>query len=67
MITGRFIPQGLLPVQMPNDMKTVECQAEDVAFDMECYEDSEGHIYNFGYGMNFAGVIEDERTKRYQI
>lgn len=67
VITGRFIPQGLLPVQMPNDMKTVECQAEDVAFDMECYEDSEGHIYNFGYGMNFAGVIEDERTKRYQI
>lgn len=67
VITGRFVPQGLLPIQMPKDMKTVECQAEDVAFDMECYEDTEGHVYNFGYGMDFAGVITDERTKRYHI
>ena len=41
-------------------------QDEDVAFDMECYEDSEGHRYDFGYGMNFEGVIFDERTKRYK-
>lgn len=67
VLTGRFTPQGLLPVQIPADMKTVECQAEDVAFDMECYEDTQGHSYNFGYGMNFDGVIADERTKKYQI
>ena len=47
------------------DMKTVECQKEDVAFDMECYTDSQGHTYDFGYGMNFSGVISDVRTCRY--
>ncbi len=65
VITGRFTPEGLLPIQMPVDMKTVECQKEDVAFDMECYKDTEGHVYDFGYGMNFHGVIMDERTRRY--
>lgn len=65
VITGRFKPEGLLPVQIPVDMMAVECQKEDVAFDMECYKDSEGHVYDFGYGMNFKGVIADERTRRY--
>ena len=65
VITGRFIPYGLLPLQMPADMDTVERQAEDEAFDMECYVDSEGHVYEFGFGMNFDGVIEDERTEKY--
>lgn len=65
VLAGKFEPQGLLPVQMPKDMKTVECQKEDVAFDMECYVDSEGHTYDFGYGMSYAGVISDERTRRY--
>lgn len=41
-------------------------QKEDVAFDMECYEDSEGHRYDFGFGMNFEGIIMDERSSRYQ-
>ena len=50
---------------LPKDMKTVECQKEDVAFDMECYTDSQGHTYDFGYGMNFSGVISDVRTCRY--
>lgn len=65
IITGCFEPVGLLPIQMPADMKTVEEQNEDVAFDMECYRDSEGHVYDFGYGMNFEGVISDERTRKY--
>ena len=65
VITGRFIPCGLLPLQMPADMDTVERQAEDEAFDMECYKDSEGHIYEFGFGMNYDGVIEDVRTEKY--
>ncbi|MBS6561103.1 MAG: glycoside hydrolase family 3 C-terminal domain-containing protein, partial [Clostridiales bacterium] len=66
VVTGKFNPIGLLPIQLPMDMETVENQDEDVAFDMECYEDSEGHCYDFGYGMNFEGVISDERTRRYK-
>ncbi len=65
VITGRFTPEGLLPVQMPADMEAVEKQKEDVAFDMECYQDGEGHTYDFGFGMNFEGVIADERIRRY--
>lgn len=65
VITGKFNPKGLLPIQMPKDMETVERQKEDVAFDMECYRDGEGHVYDFGYGMDFEGVITDERTHRY--
>lgn len=66
VITGRYTPTALLPLQMPANMDTVERQAEDVAFDMECYCDSEGHVYDFGFGMNFDGVIQDERTEKYQ-
>ncbi|MGN0366552.1 MAG: glycoside hydrolase family 3 C-terminal domain-containing protein [Suilimivivens sp.] len=65
VIVGRFSPVGLLPIQMPADMKTMEEQQEDVAFDMICYRDSEGHVYDFGFGMNFDGVISDERTRKY--
>lgn len=65
VLSGRFEPTGLLPIQMPTDMKTVEEQAEDVAFDMECYQDGEGHRYDFAFGMNYEGVIADERTEKY--
>jgi len=43
-------------------MRTVEEQKEDVAFDMECYVDSEGHRYDFGYGLNYTKVILDDRN-----
>ena len=66
VLTGAFSPEGLLPVQIPEDMDTVERQCEDVAFDMSCHRDSEGHIYDFGFGLNFDGVICDERTRRYR-
>ena len=46
-------------------MKTVERQKEDVPFDMECHVDSEGHVYDFAFGMNWSGVIADERVARY--
>ncbi|MGM9588608.1 MAG: glycoside hydrolase family 3 N-terminal domain-containing protein [Faecousia sp.] len=65
VLTGAFTPEGLLPVQIPADMDTVERQQEDVAFDMTCYRDQEGHTYDFGFGMNFDGVIQDDRTRRY--
>lgn len=65
VICGRFTPQGRLPIQMPANMETVERQQEDVAFDMDCYQDEKGHVYDFGFGMNFEGVIVDERIGRY--
>ena len=66
IITGQEEPSGLLPFQMPKDMRTVEEQQEDVPFDMECHVDSEGHTYDFAYGMNWQGVISDERVKKYR-
>lgn len=65
VICGSFEPDGLMPLQMPRDMKTVEEQKEDTPFDMECYVDSEGNCWDFGYGLNYSGVIADERTKKY--
>lgn len=65
IIAGKYEPSGLLPLQMPKDMKTVETQKEDVPFDMVPYTDSEGHAYDFGYGLNWSGVIKDARTKKY--
>ena len=65
VISGRFEPEGLLPLQMPADMVTVEEQAEDCAFDMRVYTDEEGHSYDFAFGMNYSGVISDKRTDRY--
>lgn len=65
IISGKAEPQGLLPVQMPADMATVERQFEDCAHDMRCYRDSEGHYYDFAYGLDWKGVINDERVAKY--
>ena len=46
LISGNAEPSGLLPFQVPKDMKTVELQKEDVAFDMEPYMDTEGNVYD---------------------
>ncbi|MGZ8558798.1 MAG: glycoside hydrolase family 3 C-terminal domain-containing protein, partial [Chitinophagaceae bacterium] len=66
IITGKAEPSGLLPLQMPANMETVEKQKEDVPHDMECYKDSEGNVYDFGFGLNWKGVINDARTVKYQ-
>jgi beta-glucosidase len=66
IISGAVEPSGLLPLQMPADMKTVEEQNEDVPFDMNCHVDSEGNTYDFGFGLDWSGVIHDNRTKNYQ-
>lgn len=65
--TGRVEPSGLLPVQMPADMEAVEAQLEDVPRDLDVYVDSQGNAYDFAYGLNFSGVIEDERTETYGV
>ena len=65
IISGKYEPSGLLPLQLPANMKTVELQCEDVPFDMECYKDTEGNVYDFAFGMNWNGVINDHRVKKY--
>lgn len=65
IISGKYEPSGLLPVQMPANMHTVEIQKEDVPFDMECHLDADRHRYDFGFGLDWKGVISDERTRHY--
>ena len=65
IITGQVEPSALLPYQMPKDMAAAEAQLEDVPRDVECYVDSNGNAYDFGFGMNWSGVINDERVQTY--
>ena len=65
LISGAVEPSALLPMQLPADMKTVELQMEDVPFDMECYVDADGNAYDFAYGLNWSGRINDARVKKY--
>ncbi len=66
IVSGKSEPSGLLPFQMPADMLTVEKQFEDVPRDMMPYVDTEGNSYDFAFGMNWKGVINDERVKKYR-
>ena len=65
IISGKVEPSGLLPLQMPANMATVEQQYEDVPFDMECHKDEVGNVYDFGFGLNWNGPIQDSRTEKY--
>jgi len=65
ILSGAAEPSGLLPFQMPANMKTVELQDEDIPHDMICYTDAAGHTYDFGFGLNWKGVIQDARTAKY--
>lgn len=65
LISGAVEPSALLPMQLPADMKTVELQMEDVPFDMECYVDAAGNAYDFAYGLNWSGRINDARVQKY--
>ena len=67
LISGAVEPSALLPMQLPADMKTVELQMEDVPFDMDCYVDADGNAYDFAYGLNWSGRINDARTKKYGV
>ncbi|MFC0778835.1 glycoside hydrolase family 3 N-terminal domain-containing protein [Flavobacterium sp. HJSW_4] len=66
IISGKTEPSGLLPVQMPANMETVEKQFEDVPFDMIPHKDTEGNVYDFAFGLNWKGVIKDARTETYK-
>jgi beta-glucosidase len=65
LICGNSEPSALLPMQMPANMSTVEKQFEDKPFDMECYKDADGNVYDFAFGLNWSGVINDARTQKY--
>ena len=65
VLSGGAEPSGLLPVQLPADMETVEAHCEDKPFDMEPYTDTAGNRYDFGFGLNWSGIIFDERLERY--
>jgi beta-glucosidase len=66
IVCGRAEPSALLPFQMPRDMETVEAQAEDVPRDMVPYRDSADNVWDFAFGLNWNGVIQDERVRRYK-
>ncbi|MBQ2599390.1 MAG: beta-glucosidase, partial [Bacteroidales bacterium] len=65
-VSGKAEPKGLLPMQLPADMRTIEEQQEDVPHDMRCHVDTDGHSYDFAYGLNWSGVIKDARTRKYK-
>jgi beta-glucosidase len=66
MVSGKAEPSGLLPLQMPANMETVEKQLEDVPLDMVPYVDEAGNAYDFTFGLNWKGIIRDERVKKYK-
>lgn len=66
IISGKTEPSGLLPLQMPANMATVEKQKEDVPFDLIPHQDTDGNRYDFAYGLNWKGVIKDARTEKYK-
>ncbi|RTY76397.1 hypothetical protein [Flavobacterium sp. LS1R10] len=46
-------------------MTTVEKQLKDVPLDMIPHTDASGNVYNFGFGLNWKGVINNDRTAKY--
>jgi len=67
IVSGKTEPSGLLPFIMPKDMETVEKHCEDLPFDIEPYTDCCGNKYDFAFGLNWRGVINDDRVKRYSV
>ena len=65
ILSGKAEPSGMLPVQLPRDMDTVELHCEDKPLDMLPYVDSCGNSYDFAFGLNWSGIIDDERKRRY--
>jgi len=66
IVSGMVEPSGLLPCVMPKDMAAVERHNEDVSFDIEPYTDECNNTYRFAFGLNWNGVIDDERVHKYR-
>ena len=65
IILGQTEPGGLLIFQQPASMDAVEAQTDDVPRDMDCYVDADGNRYDFAFGLNWSGVIQDARVSTY--
>lgn len=65
IVAGESEPSGLLPFQIPASMETVENQKEDVPMDMDCHVDKDNNTYDFGFGLNWRGKINDYRVTKY--
>ena len=65
ILSGSVEPTALLPLQQPANMDTVEANCEDVPRDLECHVDAAGNAYDFGFGLNWSGIIDDERVATY--
>ena len=50
-------------VNVNDEMK--EIIAEGKIYDLNM-KDADGNIYDFAFGMNWSGVINDERVKKYR-
>ena len=64
--SGKYEPSALLPFQMPGDMETVESHCEDLGRDLVPYKDSCGNVWDYAFGLNWGGVIDDERVRKYR-
>lgn len=67
LLAGQVEPSALLPLQMPASMEAVEAQQSGAPRDMECYVDANGNTYDFAFGLNWTGVINDTRTERFAV
>ena len=67
VVSGQAEPSALLAFQMPASMEAVEAQDEDTVRDCECYVDADGNTYDFAFGLNWSGVINDERVQTYSV
>lgn len=65
IVLGKTEPNGLLVQQQPASMEAVEAQAVDVPRDCKCYQDAAGNTYDFAFGLNWSGIINDARTQKY--
>lgn len=54
---GLHEASGRLPITFPADMDAVERQLEDLA-DTDPFVDSQGNVWEFGFGLNFSGPID---------
>lgn len=67
VLSGQVEPSGLLNYQQPISMEEVEKQQEDLPRDCACYVDTDGNTYDFAFGLNWSGVIDDARTQTYKV
>ncbi len=67
IIAGKVEPSALLCQTQPISMEAVDKDQEDVPRDVEAYVDAAGNAYAFAYGLNWSGVINDERVSTYNV